>query len=173
MNHLYAPWRSVYSDSVAHSKREDTTAAECIFCKILKDNNDAEHFILKRFTYNFVVLNRYPYNAGHLLIMPLNHIATLPELSAPARHEFIELTTHSYTIVKQVLEAHGVNIGINMGKAAGAGIPSHLHQHVLPRWFGDTNFLPTLADTKQISFNLGDIYKQLKPSFDALTIKLS
>ncbi|HRN78470.1 MAG TPA: HIT domain-containing protein [Candidatus Dependentiae bacterium] len=172
MNHLYAPWRSEYSASVAHAKLETTTEKDCVFCNHLQDNADEKHFILKRFKHTFVLLNRYPYNAGHLLILPYQHIATLPELSLEARTELMEVAAHCYTIVKQVLSADGVNMGINFGKAAGAGIPAHLHQHVLPRWFGDTNFLPTLSDTKQISFDLNEVYKKLKPSFEDIKITL-
>lgn len=169
MKHLYAPWRSEYSQSVAQTKQEHTSEEHCTFCIKLKDDNE-EHFILRRFEHNVVLLNLYPYNAGHLLILPYEHVSTLSELSKAARAELMELTTHSTTILKEILKAHGINIGLNLGRAAGAGIPSHLHMHVLPRFTGDTNFLPILADTKQISFDLKDIYKKLKPSFGTLKI---
>jgi ATP adenylyltransferase len=117
-----------------------------------------------------VMLNRFPYNAGHLLILPYAHKAGLNELSKEDRQELTELTNASIEIVKRELTCDGVNIGANLGKAAGAGIPSHLHMHILPRFLGDTNFLPTLADTKQISFDLGKIYTRLKPHFEQLHI---
>lgn len=169
MKHLYAPWRSEYSQSVAQTKQEHTTEEHCVFCIKLKEN-DGEHFILRRFEHCIVLLNLYPYNAGHILILPYEHVASLPELSKAARSELIELTSHSSIILKEILQAHGINIGLNLGKAAGAGIPSHLHMHVLPRYTGDTNFMPLLADTKQISFDLKEIYKKLKPAFDKLKI---
>jgi ATP adenylyltransferase len=115
-------------------------------------------------------MNKIPYNAGHLLIIPFAHINTLILQDKDARIEQIELVTHAVEIVKNTLGAHGVNVGINLGKAAGTGIPSHLHTHVLPRWERDTNFLPALAETKTISFDLHEIYKTLKPIFKKLTL---
>ena len=168
MKFLYCPWRSRYSQTNGHGKTEETTEKECIFCYISKEKQDEKNFILKRFAHNFVMLNRFPYNAGHLLIVPFAHAAQLSDVNKEARVELIELTTHSISIVKETLEAHGTNTGINFGKAAGAGIPSHYHMHILPRWLGDTNFLPTLTGTKQISFDLHHIYQQLKPSFDTI-----
>lgn len=165
MKHLYAPWRSSYSSSVARTKHEKALPKDCVFCVQFKAKNDAQNFILKRTKHNAIMLNRFPYNAGHLLIMPLAHHATLTKLSKPARTELMELLTKSSHIVQKELKADGVNIGLNIGKAAGAGIPSHLHFHVLPRWYGDTNFLPTLTDTKQISFDLHAMYEQLKKRF--------
>ncbi|MDP3889549.1 MAG: HIT domain-containing protein [bacterium] len=172
MKQLHAPWRNAYAQNQGFKKRECTPQTECAFCVQFADPNDEKHFILRHFNHNVVILNRFPYNAGHLLIMPVKHIPQLHDMSPEARIELIELATHSSKIVQDILQAHGVNVGINLGKAAGAGIPSHLHLHVLPRWLGDTNFLPVLGETKQISFDLTDIYKQLKPAFDALTIEL-
>lgn len=172
MNHLYAPWRSEYSASIAHSKKENISPEHCVFCMQVQDTADEKYFILKRFKHTFVLLNLYPYNAGHLLVLPYKHVATLSELPHEARAELMEVASHCYTIVKDVLGADGVNMGINFDKAAGAGIPSHLHMHVLPRWLGDTNFLPTLCDTKQISFDLNEVYKKLKPAFEDINITL-
>ncbi|MDR3551128.1 MAG: HIT domain-containing protein [Candidatus Babeliales bacterium] len=167
MKQLYAPWRESYSASLAQNKSGSAlTADECVFCSSFNDNTDEQHLIFRRFSHMIVMLNLFPYNAGHILILPIAHIANLDELSPQARCELIELTTHATTIVKEVLGCHGVNVGLNLGKAAGAGIPNHLHMHVLPRFAGDTNFLPVLADTKQISFDLPKMYQKLKPSFD-------
>ena len=116
------------------------------------------------------MLNLYPYNAGHLLIVSLDHKNRLKELSPEERNELIELTDKSIQILEKTINPAGFNIGLNIGKAGGAGIPSHLHQHVLPRWIGDTNFLPLLAETKQVSVNLKDLYNQLKPHFEAITM---
>lgn len=170
MDCLYAPWRASYSKSVAHSKNEDTSQDECVFCQHFSQSNDDNHFILKRFKHCIIMLNKYPYNAGHVLILPIQHIDSLQGMSQEARIELIELMNESINIVKKVLNCDGVNAGINLGKAAGAGIPSHLHVHILPRFVGDTNFLPTLSDTKAISFDLSDIYRQLKPEFAKLTL---
>lgn len=171
MKQLYAPWRESYSASLAQDKSGSAlTADECVFCSNFKDNTDTEHLIFRRFPHMIVMLNLFPYNAGHILILPIAHIANLEELSPQARYELMELTSHATTIMKEVLKCDGVNIGLNLGKAAGAGIPSHLHMHVLPRFAGDTNFLPVLADTKQISFDLPKMHQKLKPSFDNIVL---
>lgn len=162
MKRMYAPWRSAYTTQTARTKKEKITEKDCIFCKIFKQKKDTDNFIIKRTKHNVIILNRFPYNAGHILIMPLAHKATLDTLSKNSRAELMELISNSAKIVKKTLKADGVNIGLNMGKAAGAGIPSHLHFHILPRWFGDTNFLPTLTETKQISLDLNTIYSRLK-----------
>lgn len=168
MKQLHAPWRNEYSENTAHHKNEVSSPENCVFCQQFAQQQDQEFFILRRFTYNAVLLNKYPYNAGHLLIIPFVHVGELFQVPHEARIEMMELMTQGQKILKETLEAHGCNIGINMGKAAGAGIPTHIHAHVLPRWFGDTNFLPIFGETKQISFDLTSIYHQLKPAFDVL-----
>lgn len=171
MDNLYAPWRDNYtSDTARHPDAESVTEDTCVFCIQLKKNNDEEYFILKRFKHSFVVMNKYPYNAGHLLVLPLKHIGNFSEISDETRNEIMEVTQKSTEILKETLNCEGVNIGMNLGKAAGAGIPSHLHMHILPRWLGDTNFLPTLTKTKQISFDMGTIYEKLKPTFANLKL---
>jgi len=170
MKLLYTPWRSLYAKSVSGSKDPNALPSNCVFCTQLHENSDEKYHILKRFKHCYVVLNRYPYNAGHLMIIPFEHKAALDQLSAAARGEIMELTTQSITAMQKLLNTEGVNVGLNLGRAAGAGIPAHLHVHVLPRWIGDTNFLPTLADTKTISFDLNDIYQQLKPYFQNITL---
>ncbi len=168
MKRMYCPWRSEYTADIAQTKNEGASARECVFCTQLKEKNDAKNFIIKRFKNNVIMLNRFPYNAGHILIMPLTHEATLESLSKATRTELMELLSKSAEIIKKTLKADGINIGLNLGKAAGSGIPSHLHFHVLPRWYGDTNFLPTLTGTKQISFDLNKICKQLKKAFKTI-----
>jgi len=166
MKLLYAPWRSTYTTDTAHTKNDNVSEKDCIFCQQFAQTEDEKYLILRRFEHNVVMLNLYPYNAGHLLLMPLRHHAHLNQMEQAARAELMELTMHAVDILTAVLGAHGVNTGFNFGKAAGAGIPSHLHMHALPRWVGDTNFLPALSQTKQISFDLHDLYKKLKPAFD-------
>jgi ATP adenylyltransferase len=165
MKKLYCPWRSEYTVKTAHTKSDTSSSEECVFCQRIAQKNDAENFIIKRGKHNVVFLNKYPYNAGHILIMPYEHVAQLSQLSPQARTELMELLAQSEPIMRNTIGAHGVNMGVNLGKAAGAGIPSHLHFHVLPRWDGDTNFLPVLAGTKQISFDLHEFYKKIKKAF--------
>lgn len=161
MKKLYAPWRAAYAKRI-HAQENDTA---CTFCRIIATKDDSAEFILKRGMHCVTVLNKYPYNAGHLLVVPLMHVAQLHELTSEIRGELMEAVSYAADVVRKTLGAEGHNVGINIGKAAGAGIPEHIHVHVLPRFFGDTNFLPTLADTKQISFDLNEIYATLHDAF--------
>ncbi len=162
MKKLYAPWRSAYTNRV-RTKKE---SSECVFCRISQSHNDAQEFVLKRLEHCMVMLNIYPYNAGHILIVPYLHHEQLHEYDDAVRIELMaEISTATYRVM-QVLGAEGCNVGINIGTAAGAGIPEHLHVHVLPRFSGDTNFLPTLADTKQVSLDLQEIYMQLRAAYE-------
>ncbi len=165
MKILYAPWRTDYSSSVSDHKYETATETECIFCTQIQENNDTQNFILKRYRHCFAILNKYPYNAGHLMVIPFKHTNSLLGLEAEALHEIMTVIAQATAHAEKALKSEGINIGLNLGKASGAGIPAHLHWHILPRWQGDTNFLPTLANTKVISFDLQEIYEQLKPLF--------
>lgn len=162
MKQLYAPWRSDYATNIAHRNSEPGSPEPCVFCTKFKATNDEKNFIIKRAEHNAVLLNLYPYNPGHILVIPYAHVAQLDLLPVDARTELMELITVSSHVLQKTLNAHGINVGLNLGQAAGAGIPTHLHFHVLPRYIGDTNFLPTLADTKQISFDMHKIYEQLR-----------
>jgi len=166
MENLYAPWRSTYASDTGEGKKEKASESSCIFCNQLKQNEDEKNFILKRFDNTFVMLNKYPYNAGHLLVLPLKHFGTLNELSKVERTEIMEVINQSVDILSSTLKNDGLNVGLNLGKIAGAGIPSHLHFHVLPRWKGDTNFMPALAKTKVISFDIKKMYQALKKQFN-------
>lgn len=170
MKYLYAPWRSNYVKNIFKGKTEKTTEEECNFCQKINENDLTQHFIFRKFNYHMVMLNLFPYNAGHLLIVYLGHKSSLEQIGKEARIELIELTNQCINILQSVMKANGINVGTNLGKAAGAGIPSHLHTHVLPRWYGDTNFLPLLAQTKQISVDLKKIYAELKPYFETITL---
>ncbi len=170
MKKLYAPWRDSYAGATDKTKEENAQSHECVFCEFITENNDEKNFILQRSAHCFVILNKYPYNAGHLMVLPLKHTKNLADLSKEARHEIIDVIDHCMTSVEKVLKAEGLNIGLNIGRASGAGIPSHMHWHILPRWNGDTNFLPALADVKVVSFDLKEIYDLLKPAFKNHTI---
>ena len=158
MNTLYAPWRSSYIKKEKVGKKEKE---ECPFCVAALSTQDAAHFVLSRNADVLVLLNKYPYNAGHLLIIPLVHCATLEGLSPKVRASMMEAATLWSEILKKELVCQGLNIGINLGVVSRGSIPDHLHMHVLPRWQGDTNFLATLADVKLISADLQTMYYML------------
>ena len=168
MKKLYAPWRSQYIIDKENIKKEQESSHHCVFCKKFAENDDAENFILKRFECTAVILNIYPYNSGHLLILPLAHHAELQKLSDRERNEHFTVVNKATSILEQKLTPHGFNIGLNLGHRAGAGIPEHLHTHIVPRWEGDTNFMPVIAQTKAISFDLNKTFNVLKPLFDEL-----
>ena len=165
MKKIYAPWRERYVTHDLKDGSREHTSDECVFCSQFAQNEDDKHLILKRFSNVAIVMNLYPYHTGHLMILPLAHIPDLVGLSAQVRAEFMEATNHSIEILKKVIKPHGFNVGMNLGEASGGGIPSHLHQHVLPRWNGDTNFMPLIAGTKVISTDIQETFKKLKKVF--------
>lgn len=165
MKLLYAPWRSNYA------LKGDRPMKSCAFCEQIASQEDEKHFIIKRFSHCFVNLNLFPYNAGHIMVIPYQHQASLPALSQETRAELIEVVSVSIDLLTTALQAEGFNAGFNLGgKAAGGSIPKHLHIHILPRWLGDTNFLITLADVKPISFDLNKTYQTLRSAFKNVTI---
>jgi ATP adenylyltransferase len=166
MKRLYAPWRQNYVTGMTTKSGDPSIPAHtCVFCKQLEAREDEKYFIVKRFKHSAIMMNRYPYNAGHILILPYEHKAELPDLTQEARAEMMEVVALSLPIVGKILQAEGFNVGINLGVAGGGGIPSHLHIHVLPRWRGDTNFLETLGETKVISSDITKIFKELVEGF--------
>jgi ATP adenylyltransferase len=140
----------------------------CIFCDHLAEDDDQHAGILHRGPHAFALLNGFPYNTGHLMVAPLRHVRDLEELSPDERAELMELTTRSVSIVRAAMKAEGFNVGVNLGEAAGAGVPGHVHVHVVPRWAGDTNFMPVVGDTKVLPEMLAQTYAKLRPGFDAL-----
>jgi ATP adenylyltransferase len=167
MELLYAPWRSKYFTFGSTKRAEKNNL--CPFCS--KFNlDDRENLILKKFKHCVIMLNLHPYNAGHLLIMPLKHTAHLHELSGDERSELMEITSLTMQLLENIFQCDGINMGLNKGKASGGSIQDHLHIHVLPRFIGDTNFLGALANTKQISFNIYDIYDKLLPHFQSMNL---
>jgi len=169
MDILYAPWRDKY---VKHGIKESSSEKkECVFCaKISVEEPASDEFVLKVTKHAFVILNLYPYNGGHLLILPIKHVANIEELSKAARTELMELMSASVVILKTILKTQGVNAGLNLGRASGAGLPEHLHLHVVPRWVGDTSFITTIGQTKNVSVDLQEVYNELKPAFQALKL---
>jgi len=157
MEQIWAPWRIKY---IQMAQIEG-----CILCDKPKENNDALNYILYRGDKNFVIMNSYPYNPGHLMIAPYRHIANLEELTDEELHEHFNVVSRSIKLLKQVFKPDGFNLGINMGKVAGAGINDHIHTHIVPRWQGDTNFMPVLSDVKVVPEALTETYEKLKSKF--------
>ncbi|BAF70200.1 HIT family protein [Nitratiruptor sp. SB155-2] len=152
---LYAPWRSDY---VTRKKIEG-----CVFCYVVEHpEEDEELGVLYRAKYSFVVMNKYPYTPGHFMVIPNQHIDNLENLSEEAWEEMSRLTKRGVALLKDVLHAEGVNIGMNLGAAAGAGIAEHIHMHLVPRWQRDTNFITTIGHTRVYSTDFFKIYKKLK-----------
>ena len=157
---VWAPWRMAY----IMSEKE----AGCIFCDKPRQQRDAENYILWRGDTAFVMLNSYPYNNGHLMIIPQAHVASLTQLTPPQANELMALTAISEGILQRALQPHGFNIGLNLGTAAGAGIADHLHMHVVPRWAGDTNYMTVVSNVRVIPQLLDDTYQTLAAHFQAL-----
>jgi len=137
----------------------------CFLCEKPRQNNDAPNYILYRGRKNFVVLNSYPYNPGHLMIAPYRHVASLEELTNEELHEHVEIVIRSLKVLRQVFNPGGFNIGANIGKVAGVGLEGHVHTHIVPRWQGDTNFMPVVSDTKVVSEAVAETYKKLEGKF--------
>jgi len=162
MQHLWAPWRMEFIKGPKPSG--------CFFCEAAAadPSDDAQLLVLARGDLALAILNRYPYNNGHLMIAPNAHLANLEDLPAAAADDVMALTQRSLRVLRQVLSPQGFNLGINAGKTAGAGVADHVHQHVVPRWEGDTNFMPIVADTKVLNESLTVSYQQLRAGFDRL-----
>lgn len=157
MERIWAPWRIQYIQM--------EKPGGCILCEKPKQNNDALNYILHRGDKNFIILNSYPYNPGHLMIAPYRHVASLEELTEEERHEHFEIVSRSIKVLRQVFNPGGFNIGMNVGKVAGTGIEDHFHTHIVPRWQGDTNFMPVLADIRVLPEALAETYQKLKSKF--------
>jgi len=157
MQRLWAPWR----ESFILGKKEKG----CLFCKRTKTKNNTGHYILYRGKNCFVILNLYPYNTGHLLVVPNRHIGSLEDLTDQEAQELMTLSAKSISALRSALKPEGFNLGMNLARAAGAGIADHVHIHIVPRWSGDTNFMPILAGTKVLSLKLKTVYAKLKKAF--------
>jgi len=159
MEHIWAPWRIKYIETAKAG------AKGCFLCEKPKENNDAANYILYRGEKNFIVLNSYPYNPGHLMVAPYRHVASPAELTEEERREHYELVSRSVKVLKKALKPGGFNIGMNLGKVAGAGVADHIHSHIVPRWVGDSNFMPVVADVRVVPEALADTYDKLKGKF--------
>jgi ATP adenylyltransferase len=163
MDYLWTPWRFAY---VTTADR----ASSCVFCDKLAAGEDEREYIIYRGRLNYVVLNIFPYTVGHLLIVPYRHIANLVEASPEELGELIGLTQRSEQALRNVYRPHGINVGMNIGRSAGAGVAGHLHLHILPRWDADSNFMSIVAETRVLPEDLAVTWGKLRGEFENLRI---
>ena len=160
MDYLWTPWSYQY---VATADRE----GGCVFCDAFAAHDDERALIVHRGRLNFIILNRYPYTSGHVMIVPYAHVGTLPALDASAGAEMMELAQVLERVLESLYHPQGYNLGMNIGRAAGAGIAGHLHMHVLPRWTGDTSFVTTVAETRVQPEELSVTYQRLRQALQS------
>ena len=158
LSRIWAPWRAQYVRSATSSPQAQSS---CFLCQACSGDNLRDNFVVLREAHTIVVLNRFPYNSGHLLVAPSLHRETLAELSSRDLLEPIETIRKMTVVLDRIFRPQGYNIGLNQGKSAGAGLPGHLHWHIVPRWDGDTNFMPILADTKVLIESLHEFYDRI------------
>jgi ATP adenylyltransferase len=161
MNRIWSPWRMKY---IEKNEKEDG----CVFCNAQARDDSAANLIAFRGKRAFVILNLYPYTSGHLMVVPFEHLATLEELNPATRAEMMELTSQCMVVLQKNYQPQGFNMGANIGKAAGAGVPGHVHIHIVPRWGGDTNFMTTLGEARVLPELLEDTYKRIREGFASL-----
>jgi len=157
MEQIWAPWRMEY---ILKDKSKG-----CFLCENPAKKDDAASYILHRGQANFIVLNTYPYNPGHLLVAPYRHIASLEDMTSAERAEHFDMVSRCLKVLREAFAPQGFNIGVNIGKVAGVGVEGHVHSHIVPRWQGDANFMPVVADTKVVSEGLQETYAKLEGKF--------
>jgi ATP adenylyltransferase len=160
MERIFAPWRIRY---ILAPKDEG-----CIFCNYPRDNRDRDRLIIHRGKKSFVMMNRYPYNPGHLLVSPYRHVGDITDLNEEELVDMMKYVRLSEEVVRKVMQPHGFNIGINIGSVSGAGMEEHLHTHIVPRWNGDTSFMAVFADVQVVPEALEETYDKLKEAFDEI-----
>ena len=157
MKQIWAPWRMEY---IQMKKTKG-----CFLCEKPGQDNDVTNHILFRGEKNFIIMNTYPYNPGHLMIAPYQHVSSLEKLTKAELHEHFDIVSQSIKVLRQIFSPDGFNLGINIGKVAGAGIEDHIHTHIVPRWQGDTNCMPVISDVKVVPEALAETYQKLKGKF--------
>jgi ATP adenylyltransferase len=160
MDHLWTPWRYAY---VTTSEK----VSGCVFCDLPKEGDDARVHIAYRGQHCFIILNTYPYTCGHVMIVPFAHLDSLAKLSPEVSQEMIELAQRMERVLRQLYSPDGINLGMNIGRAAGAGIADHVHMHVLPRWVADANFISVVGETRILPESLDTTYERIKCAMDA------
>ncbi len=162
MERLWAPWRDAYVSAPS----EKSQARECIFCAKPREERDADNYIVHRAERVFVILNAYPYNNGHLMVVPYAHIGDLEEAEPATLAEMMRVAQQCIHTLRATMRPEAFNMGMNLGRPAGAGIADHIHMHIVPRWTGDTNFMTVLADTRVLSQSLESSYALLRKAFE-------
>jgi ATP adenylyltransferase len=146
--------------------KENSSQSECPFCKAISGKDDRENLVVFRGKNAFVMLNRYPYTTGHILVLPYIHQEKMSEFDPKTRSEMMELVNQAGQVLELVYKPQGMNVGLNLGTAAGAGIPKHLHWHIVPRWMGDTNYMTTVGSVRVLPESLEDTYQKIQSSWD-------
>ncbi|MCI2415058.1 MAG: HIT domain-containing protein [Candidatus Aramenus sp.] len=160
MKVLWAPWRATYVSNASKNKQ-----GSCLFCDVIKEGNDKENLVVYRGEKAYVILNKFPYNPAHVMVVPYRHVSSIELLEEDEYRDLFKLVKKSVLVLKKVYGPEGFNIGMNIGRTAGAGIESHIHVHVVPRWNGDANFMPVISNTKVISEMLETTYEKLAKAF--------
>jgi ATP adenylyltransferase len=158
MDYLWTPWRYAYVSSAGKT-------SGCVFCDAVNDGDDSKSGIVYRGKSCFVILNAYPYTPGHVMVVPYAHLDELQKLSAEAAHEMMDLSQRMESVLRELYHPDGINLGMNIGKAAGAGIAGHIHMHVLPRWVADANFLSVVGETRILPETLDVTWKRISGAF--------
>jgi ATP adenylyltransferase len=165
MKNLWSPWRSNYIDSL----KKEQSGGKCIFCEASeKDISELNNMVVRKSKNTLVMMNLYPYNNGHLMIVPKRHLFSLDQVTKEESHELIEELMLSEKALRKIYNPHGFNVGANLGRAGGAGIDDHIHFHIVPRWNGDTNFMPVIGEVKVISKDLADTKKKLLAAYEEI-----
>jgi ATP adenylyltransferase len=159
MKRLWAPWRMNFVQS-------HKPGSGCVFCRILKQDTDQKNLVILRTPLAFVILNRYPYTSGHLMVVPNLHLPSLEDLDKETRSGMMELSAHAIVVLRKVYQPEAFNFGANIGAAAGAGIAGHVHLHIVPRWGGDTNFMSTLGETRVLPEELEQTYHRISAAWN-------
>jgi ATP adenylyltransferase len=158
MDYLWTPWRYAYVTTVDQ-------VPECIFCQLQNSGDDQKALIVHRGEFNFIILNAFPYTSGHAMVVPYAHLDRLNKLPEAAANEMMAMSRRLETVMTEIYRPDGVNLGMNIGKAAGAGVAGHIHMHVLPRWVADANFMTVVGETRVLPESLEDTYRRLKAKF--------
>ena len=158
MDYIFTPWRYAYIAAAADTGRQ---SGDCVFCELLK-LSDEEARIVHRGEHCFIILNTFPYTSGHVMVVPFAHLDQLHKVPGPAATEMMALSQKMEGVLREIYSPDGVNLGMNVGRAAGAGVAGHVHMHILPRWVGDTNFMTTVGESRVLPESLEETYRKIR-----------